>query len=258
MSDLIDRVSTKRLMAYSAAAGLGAFAFGQSADAVVQVNKALDGVNISHSGVPGSDFTTDFDIDGDGNNDVRLLNGLNGIGLTGFPGNAVLSKFLATDPDPQCCGPASLDGLDYYVTGFTNGSTVDALNMQAGGGINLAFVSVYVKINGGFANPPGYGYTYELPHTDDGEWMGVQFQIGPNTHFGAIQVKQDSGTGPLDLDADGNRFVGDVSTNPVNMTFGDMIWETTPGATLVIPEPASLGLLAAGAGALGLRRRRQA
>ncbi len=242
MSEILDRMSTKRLMAYSAAAGMGAFALGQDAQAAVQENLSLSGTTFSHSGIAanGDDFTVDIDIDGDATNDTRLGVFLNAIGMTGFPGNAVLADA------PNDFNPAT---NSYYVTGFANGSTVDGNNETAGGGINLAFVTPYVPLYG--------GYRYQLFHTANGEWIGVQFDIGGNTHFGAIEVREFAGLGPLDGNASGspNDSPLDISLDPVRVTLGAMIWETTPGATLVIPEPASLSLLAMGAGAIGLRRR---
>ncbi len=237
MTVTLDRMSTKRLLAYSAAAGVGAFAFGQGAQAAVQENFGLNGTTFSHSGIGanGDDYTVDIDIDGDASNDVRLGVFLNAIGMTGFPGNAVLAD-------------STNGALSYYVVGFQNGDTVDGTNDAAGGGINLAFVTPYVALYG--------GYRYQIFHTANGDWIGVQFDISGNTHFGAIEIKEFAGLGPVDgpdADTDPNN---DVSLDPVRVTLGVMIWEDTPGATLTIPEPASLSLLAMGAGAIGLRRRR--
>ncbi len=239
MKVTLDGFSTKRLLAYSAAAGMGAFAFGQSSQAAIQANNSLNGTTFSHSGIGanGDDFTVDIDIDGDGSNDARLGVFLNAIGMTGFPGNAVLANSTA-------------GALSYYVTGFQNGDSVSGANDAAGGGINLAFVTPYVALYG--------GYRYQLFHTGNGEWIGVQFDISGNTHFGAIEVTSFAGLGPVDgpdADTDPNN---DVSLDPVRVTLGAMIWEDTPGVGLAIPEPASLGLLAMGAGAIGLRRKRSA
>jgi len=256
MTEILDRMSTKRLLAYSAAAGMGAFALGQEAQAAVQENLSLSGTTFAHSGIAsnGDDFTVDININefvtgttghvptGDTTNDVRLGVFLNAIGMTGFPGNAVLANSTS--------GAAS-----YYVTGFQNGSTVSGANDAAGGGINLAFVTPYVSLYGGTVT-----YRYQLFHTANGDWIGVQFDIAGSTHFGAIQIREFAGVGPLDGNGSGspNDSPLDISLDPVRVTLGAIIWEDQANTPLVIPEPASLGLLAMGAGAIGLRRRRSA
>lgn len=240
MTVTLDRMSTKRLLAYSAAAGMGAFAFGQGTEAAVQENHSLSGTTFAHTGLAanGDDYTVDIDIDGDASNDVRLSVNLNAIGMTGFPGNIVLAD-------------STSGGLSYYVVGFQNGDTVDGASDAAGGGVNFAFVTPYVPLYG--------GYRYQIFHTANGDWIGVQFDISGNTHFGAIEIIAFDGLGSLDQGGNGNPHdPGDFSPDPVRVTLGAMIWEDTPGATLTIPEPASLSLLAMGAGAIGLRRRRSA
>lgn len=224
-------------MAYSAAAGMGAFAMGQGAQAAVQENAALNNVTFAHSGIAqnNDDYTVDIDINGDATNDARLGVFLNAINLIGFPGNVVLAD-------------TTTGSLAYYVFGFENGDTVSGANDAAGGGLNFAFVTPYVPLYG--------GYRYQLFHTQNGDWMGVQFEIAGSTHFGAIQVKEFAGLGALDQNGDGDpNGVGDFSTDPVRVTLGMMIWEDQPNTPLAIPEPASLALLAMGAGAVGLRRK---
>ncbi len=237
MKQVLDRSSTGRLMAYSAAAGMGAFAMGTGAQAAVQESTALLNTTFAHTGLAsnGDDYTVDIDINGDGTNDTRLGVFLNAVSMTGFPGNAVLSD-------------STTGSLAYYVVGFQNGDTVDSSSDMAGGGLNFMFVTPYVPLYG--------GYRYQIFHTQNGDWVGVKFKIAGQTHFGAIQIKELAGLGSLDQTGDGDPHgVGDYSTDPVRVTLGLMVWEDQPDTGLVIPEPTSLALLAMGAGAIGLRRR---
>ena len=237
MKQVLDRISTGRLMAYSAAAGMGAFAVGQDAQAAVQQNASLVNTTFAHTGLAANndDFTVDIDINGDASNDTRLGVFLNAISMTGFPGNAVLAD-------------STTGALSYYVVGFQTGDTVDSNSDLAGGGLNFMFVTPYVPLYG--------GYRYQIFHTQNGDWVGVQFDISGNTHFGAIEIKELAGLGSLDQTGDNDPHgVGDYSTDPVRITLGMMIWEDQPNTPLAIPEPTSLALLAMGAGAVGLRRR---
>jgi len=239
MSQLLDRVSTKRLMAYSAAAGMGAFAFGQSTDAATQVNMSLFGTTFQHAGTAAtnSDYAVGINLDGDlgGVVDVNLGINLNAISFSPIVGNPVFSS-------------STSGGLSYYVNGFSTGATVDGSTDTAGGGGNFSFVTPFVNLYG--------GYRYQIHHTANLDWVGLRFKIGGVNHFGAIQVLSQDGLGPLDTSGDGIiNNLGDNSPDPVRITIGAMIWNDTPGVGVVVPEPASLGLLAMGAGAIGLRRR---
>jgi len=214
MSDFIDRISTKRLMAYSAAAGLGAFSFGQSAEAAFDVSNVINGLHIT-----GQNETVLADIDGDGVNDIAILNGTRGVTFNTAPGGQVFSN-----KTPQS-GP--LAGHNYYVFGYQTGDIIDGSPYPAGGGVNL------------IANLT-YGYHFVA----DGDWIGFEFDINGTTSFAAAQVIQISGNSEV-----GANGVG-VGNSTINSTFGPIIWN------IVVPEPASLSLLAMGAGAIGLRRRR--
>ncbi len=227
MTDSLCRVSTKRLMAYSAAAGVGAFAFGASAQANVQVNNALNGVNIV-----GANVLQALDIDGNLVDDALINNGINGIqALPAAVGTTILSD-NGTSADPQ----------SYYVIGFfsPNGGGSGVIGPDSrvtGGGANLT----YLTLVGGYSN------FYYYHHVDDGAWIGVAFDIAGNNHFGAIEVLQQSG----------HRVAPFDNNLTINITLGRMIWEDQPNVA-IFPEPTSLSLLAVGTGAVGLRRRRKA
>ncbi|BAM03028.1 PEP-CTERM sorting domain-containing protein [Phycisphaera mikurensis] len=70
--------------------------------------------------------------------------------------------------------------------------------------------------------------------------VGFQFTIDGEAHFGYVEVSYPDQAGANIL------------------TLGTAFWESTPGAAIVVPEPGSLALLAAGAGALAGYRRRSA
>jgi len=224
--------TASRLTAYSAAASLGAFAFSATSQAAIQVNLSIFG---THLNVP--DTMMAIDIDGNGTTDVNINNGLNGVQALGVPGTNIISNTLV---DTDTVGPPAGDGLSYYVFGFANDNILTAAHLTVGGGANLTFIT--------FKSAYG-GYNY-YHHVDDGEWIGVTFDINGSTHVGAIEILQQSGHRPADPN------FPNVNPNPVNSTWGRLIWNDQPGFPSIIPEPTSLLILAAGAGALGLRRKR--
>lgn len=111
----------------------------------------------------------------------------------------------------------------YYVRGFTEGDLI-------GPGANSA----------GGANVAATGNNYNFFDGDD-KYIGVAFEIAGQVHYGWIGFEIDS-------------------TDPLHGVIRDYAYESTPNTAIEageIPEPGSLGLLAAGAGALAFRRRRK-
>lgn len=113
----------------------------------------------------------------------------------------------------------------YYVQGFNFGDEI-------GPGANEASdAGAHVAANG------AYNFFDNAM-----KYIGVEFDLGGQTHYGWVGFEVDS-------------------TSPMNGVIRDYAYETTPNTPInagagVIPEPASLALLAAGAGALAAPRRK--
>ncbi len=78
-------------------------------------------------------------------------------------------------------------------------------------------------------------------NTASGAFIGLEFPIGGVSHFGWVRVTVDNAAG--------------------SFVINDWAYNSTPGAGLLagqVPEPTSLGLLAAGAAGVAAMRRRQA
>ena len=191
----------KRLMAYMAAAGMGAFAFGQDASAGIIYTPVEPAVTLVP--YPGSPSAFNIDFNNDGILEGAITNSSVNIQGRFFPPARTLTS-----------------SGSYYARSFAPGAVIDG-SASTTGGANLMT-----------NRNAGYNFVGE------GNYLGYRFLIDGNTHYGWVQV--------------------DVSADLLNATITGIAYETTPGlgiAAGAIPEPTSLALLAAGAGALGLRRR---
>ncbi|WP_428387015.1 PEP-CTERM sorting domain-containing protein [Mucisphaera sp.] len=196
-----DTNDQQRLMAYLAAAGLGAFAFGQDASAGIVYTPVDPAVTLVQ--YPGTPSYFNLDFNNDGTIESAILNTGVNMQARSFPPARTLTSTGS-----------------YYVFSFAAGELIDG-NAAFSGGANL-------MIN------PTYGYNF----VGTGGYIGFQFDIDGSTHYGWAQV--------------------DVTLTPQEAVITGYAYESTPNTGIVagaIPEPTSLALLAAGAGALGLRRR---
>ncbi len=242
MPSILDGGSMRRLMAYSTAAGVGAFTFSPGAQAAVQINNSVNG---SHDVHAVTDIFRVLDVDGNGIDDVRFLTGDSSIIV--LPAIGSPTTIFANFPS----GHAT-----YYVLGFQPGNTVNS-SFNYVHPSTLGFTFQTFNFGNPVTNPVNPGYYIYYHHTADGDWVGLSFDINGSTHFGAIEILQQSGHRPTP-NGIATPEENLANPDPINVTFGRMIWEDQPDTPLVvIPEPTSLALLAVGAGAVGLRRRRE-
>lgn len=122
---------------------------------------------------------------------------------------------------PTYTGTALTSSGTYYVRGFTAGDLIGP-GANSSGGADVA------------ATKNNYNF-----FSGDDKYVGVSFEIAGALHYGWVGFEIDS-------------------TNPLHGVIRDYAYESTPNTALeagAIPEPGSLALLAAGAGALAFRRR---
>src|SRR3972149_260780 len=213
------RQLAQRITSYTAAAGLGAFAFGEAADgAIIYVDVPDIVVNETN---PTGGY---FDMNGDAIADFRFRFQPSGgaaarIRFQGVYGSADLTN-----------SPAK--GSTYYVRSFELGDLI-------GPGTPAAAANGLVRSDStNFGNPT------------DPQYAGIALLIGRDTHYGWLRMKTepiDPITGAAAPPLTGTIFDWAYESVP----------DTAIAAGA--PEPSSLALLAAGAGAgaFGLRRRRR-
>lgn len=206
----------KRLAAYSAAVGLGAFTCGESAEAAII---HVDGPDIVVSSGSGGYY----DMNGDTVPDFRFRHTTSGSGSAAIRFQGTYGSADLTN------SPAK--GSTYYVRSFEFGDLIGPSTPSTGPASGIVRADA---VNFGDETDPQYA--------------GIALLIGGNTHYGWVRLK----TEPVDS--------GGQPDPPLTGTIFEWAYESTPNTAIAagatVPEPSSLALLAAGAGALALRRRK--
>ena len=163
--------SQSRLVAYAAAAGLGAFFGGQAVEGQVTESQAGPRFMSTFGGTgPYRDYFY-LDIDGDGTNDFKLDLGVGAAWIIGTsPGNLVISPHIGIYAG--CLVP------------WTNGVTINAATTGFAGS------NGYLATAGGYY----YGNAFYPTVTDPGPfYLGFSFTGGDGkTHFGYMNIRVNS------------------------------------------------------------------
>lgn len=215
----------KRLLAYSAAAGLGAFAFGQQANsAVVHVDIPDVTLDVRATG-PGYEIY--LDIDGDTDTDFKIQ-------FVDFGSQYAAIRGRSMDYNVSLTNKAK--GNDYYIRSFDTNDVIGFDNP------NMAICTGAGEIiKPSAVNAAGFG-------RDVPSYMGIALHEDGSTdyHFGWIRLQTIWNPSPAPYGvADG-------------VTVFEFAYETEANTSILageVPEPATLGMLAAGLGGLALRRR---
>ena len=175
--------SQGRLVAYTAAAGLGAFFGGQTVEGQVTESHAFAGYPITLSDQKAeSIFNIEYfylDIDGDGTNDFKIFVGDASAGiLETRPGNLIINPSGLSFPYN--------DDLNNYLFPWTNGVTLDATTGFTASAGRLAFSGYisfeYTYFDGFDPRSPDAG---PLPY-----YLGFSFTGGDGkTYFGYMNVQ---------------------------------------------------------------------
>jgi hypothetical protein len=244
-------------MRYSAAAGLGAFAFGQAAsEALAEVVYVdLGGIVLQRG-----DTDLKFDVDGDGYSDFMMSNtedwGIGGIGSVQFRGSIHPGWYGApgTNPTYPNAGASyvqinmdapSTKGVNaYYVRSFIDGDVIGPSNPQSWDETPGSFGDYYGLLSqypgwnqNSFWNPapspwyPTYGYSYNeytglriIDTNGVQRWAWVRFQVFLHDAANAAGFPfPDGKLTQHDLRYDTDRYV----------VLYDYAYETTPDTDII-------------------------
>lgn len=241
----------KQLISYTTAAGLGALGMGEAAEGAVIY---MDIPDVTLSSTPPSPLSTAPNYVFE---DFRFLNLQTGaVGATAAEaGDGPRIRFQARYRnstnlnDDGTAGAGDRDARSsngggtvltkvvqgYYLVGFAHGESIGPSTALGATGYLQRFLGEFPYKAGGYSysGAPFQGY------------LAVRFAIGGNTHYGWVDVETDPG-----------------GAAAASITIKALAYEDTPDTAILagvtIPEPSSLALLAAGVGALAMKRKGKA
>lgn len=222
---------SKRLASYTAAAGLGAFSMGQTADAAIVHVDLGDGIAHNEAG----SFT---DLDLDSNGTVDFVFGQATLSYSGVRMSVFGNPLFA----PEARLP--LDELSQNYTNTENGNPYYIRSFQSG---DVIGPGAQQPLNGAYPNYTGIVSTNTSNFRNDSEpqYWGFGLNINGEIHYG---------WGRLTTFNDGG------SPAQYTAVLHEYAYQSEPDVAIVagvVPEASSLALLAAGFGGLGLAAKRK-
>ncbi|MGH7955365.1 MAG: hypothetical protein ACREOZ_05335, partial [Gloeomargaritales cyanobacterium] len=202
--------SQKRLIAYTTAAGLGAFFGGQSAEAQVTASSAFvayPAILPSDTGTNTTDFA--FDVDGDSSNDLQFIV----FGQGNIPNHSQVADIIGLTNVLNTANQLLNDSKTSYMHAWLGGETINA---------STGFAPTY-KPRLALSYAYGYLLNNKFPVTAA---LGFSFvsEVDNQTHFGYMDVRVNTTTNNL-----GQHFISSVIIK-------DMYYNATPNAGITIPE----------------------